>query len=198
MHWSSSAGPLPASQQEHTLHALLYQDPGMHSNYRYLLLLLGHLVQHHPEERACKAQQVIDSTKLSREKASRFGRCKPSLFLSTVLTFSRSCLHPWTRRDGRDQPSEPRDKVATDKRSCVIGSSASIPKYNLVVSKPQMQSCICTMLPLHYCRDALPLPTTVSALGAKSLLHGTQTQFGRRTRAEGCRQTCHSTCNLCH
>lgn len=154
---------LPASQQGHTHHSLHYQDPGMHSNYRYLLLLLGHLVQHHPEDRVCKAQQVMVSTRLSREKASRFGRHKPSLFLSIVLMFFRSCLHPWTRRGhGRDQPSKHRDTVAMDKRSCTIGSSASIPKCNLVVSKPQMQSCVCMTLLLHYCRGALPFLTIVS------------------------------------
>lgn len=81
------------------------------------LLLLGHLVQHHPEDRACKAQQVIVSSRLSREKASRFGKHKPSLFLSTVLMFFRSYLHPWTgRENGGDQPFKPRDTVATDKR----------------------------------------------------------------------------------
>lgn len=107
-------GSLPASQQGRTHRTLHYQDPGMHSRD---LLLLGHLVQHHPEDRACKAQQVIVSSRLSREKASRFGKHKPSLFLSTVLTFFRSYLHPWTgRENGGDQPFKPRDTVATDKR----------------------------------------------------------------------------------
>lgn len=57
------------------------------------------------------------------------------------------------------------------RRSCTIGSSASIPKYSLVVSKPPVQSCICMTLLLHDYRGVLlPFLTDVSTLGSQAAL----------------------------